>query len=396
MSFLSGFMSAPIDFLMVYIIPFVVVLSVLVFVHEWGHYITARLCGVKVDKFSIGFGKEIFGWDDKKGTRWKVCMLPLGGYVQMFGDTDPASATHEDEEQKPLTDDEKKIAFYTQPVAKRAAIVFAGPAINFLFAIIILTGMFVIQGQPYTPPVVSKLIENSPAEKAGILPDDKIIMMDDFKINRFEDMSKYVAVHMDKTIQVQLHRYEGDNKWSDRVTTLSITPEVIEQKDRFGFTNKKGRMGIVGISDGYDVLEHNVFSAFVAANVEVWEICDNTLTALGQIISGTRGSEELGGIIRIGAYAGDFAKKGLVSLIMFMALLSVNLGLINLLPIPLLDGGHLMFYAFESVKGKPMGERYQEYALRAGMVFIVTVMVVATWNDLVQLHIIEYVKNIIS
>jgi len=396
MDFLSNFLSAPIDFLSVYILPFVVVLSILVFVHEWGHYIVAKKCGVKVEKFSIGFGKEIYGWNDKSGTRWKLALLPLGGYVQMFGDNDPASATHSDENAKPLTEAEKKVAFYTQPVFKRASIVFAGPAVNFIFAILILTFMFTLQGQPYTPPVVSKLVEGSPAERAGILPDDKIVKMDGLEIKRFEDMSKYVAVHMDKTIEIELLHYVGDNKWSDSPTKVSITPEIIEQKDRFGFSGKKGRIGIIGLSKGFDVLHHNLFTAFVAANVEVWEICANTLTALGQIITGTRGSEELGGILRIGAYAGDFAKEGIISLIMFMSLLSVNLGLINLLPIPLLDGGHLMFYLFEIIKGKPIGERLQEYALRAGMAFIVTIMLISTWNDLVQLNIIDYVKKIIS
>ena len=402
MEFVSKFLSAPIDFLEVYILPFVVVLSILVFVHEWGHYIIARLCGVKIESFSIGFGREIFGWTDKLGTRWKISALPLGGYVQMFGDTDPSSAGHKKEVKedggsvRPFTEEEKKVAFYTQSVAKRSAIVFAGPAINFIFAIIILTAMFTIQGQPYTPPVVSKLVVGSPAEKAGVLPDDKIIQIDDVVIERFEDISQYVAVNLNKKLALKVLHSKGKKQWEDNPVIIEITPDLVELTDRFGFKNQRGRIGIVGASNGFDIKSHTLGSALVAAFVDVWEMSANTLQALGQMIKGTRSADELGGIIRIGAYAGDFAKEGIVSLIMFMALLSVNLGLINLLPIPLLDGGHLAFFALESVKGKPMEERFQEYALRFGMVFLLTVMLFATWNDLVQLKLIDYVKNLVS
>jgi len=402
MEFVSGFLSAPLDFLTVYILPFVIVLSILVFVHEWGHYIIARACGVKIEKFSIGFGREIFGWTDKTGTRWKVSWIPLGGYVQMFGDTDPASASHSDKvkdddgENRPLTEEEKKVAFYAQPVAKRAAIVFAGPAINFIFAILVLTAMYAINGQPYTPPVISKLVVGSPAEKAGLLPDDKIIQIDNTPVARFQDIARYVAVNLDKEIDIKLLHSTGKKEWSGKAVTIKLKPDMVETEDRFGFKNQRGRIGIIGISDGYDIKTHTIGSAFVAANVNVWEMSVNTLQALGQMITGTRSADELGGIIRIGAYAGEFAKKGVVSLIMFMALLSVNLGLINLLPIPLLDGGHLAFYAFESMKGKPADERFQEYALRFGMAFLLGIMLFATWNDIVQLKVIDYITSFIS
>lgn len=396
MDLFHSFLSAPTDFVMTYVLPFVLVLSVLVFVHELGHYLAARWNGVRVDEFSIGFGKELFGWTDKNKTHWKVSILPFGGYVQMFGDSDPTSSFHRDEKLKPLTAAEKKVAFYTQTVGKRASIVFAGPAINFIFAVLIMTLLFSIQGQPYTPPVVAKLLENSPAAAAGVRVDDKIIMLDDQKIECFEDMVQYVSLHMDKPIKVQLLRYKGNKTWSDKPKTISVSPEILEQEDRFGFKSKRGRLGIVGLTDSFDIKEHTVFSAFVAANVEVWDISKSTLIAIGQMIAGTRSPEELGGILRIGAYAGDFAKAGILSLVMFMALLSVNLGLINFMPIPLLDGGHLMFYAFESVRGKPMNERVQEYALRAGMAFVMSLMLFSTWNDLVQLNVIEYFKKLIS
>jgi len=396
MDFFNGFLSAPTEFLTTYIIPFVLVLSVLVFVHELGHYLVARYNGVRIEEFSIGFGKELFGWTDKNHTHWKISILPFGGYVQMFGDSDPTSSFHKDEKLKPLTAAEKKVAFYTQTVGKRAAIVFAGPAINMLFAVVIMSILFAIQGQPYTPPVVGKLLKDSPAVRAGVRVDDKIVKFDDKNIECFEDMVQYVSLNIDKPIKVQLLRYKGNKKWASKPRTLTIQPEVLEQVDRFGFKSKRGRLGIVGITGSFDIKKHTIGSAIIAANVEVWNISKATLTAIGQIITGVRSSEELGGILRIGAYAGDFAKAGALSLIMFMALLSVNLGLINFIPIPLLDGGHLMFYAFEAIRGKPISERIQEYALKAGMTFVVFVMLLATWNDLVQLNVIEYLRKLIS
>lgn len=401
MELLQKFTAAPLDFIWSYGLPFVLVLSVLVFVHEWGHYIIARLCGVRVETFSIGFGREIFGWTDKKGTRWKISWLPLGGYVQMFGDIDPASAKHEDgvkegDKTRPFTADEKKVAFYTQPVGKRSAIVFAGPAINFLLAIFILTALYAIQGQPYTPPIVGSLVEGSAAEAAGLKPDDKIIEINGTKIVRFQQLPQMTAVNLNKEMEVTFLRSTGQNQWNEEPVTVTLTPKLVEVTDRFGFKHTTGRMGIVSVKDAFEMQPHTPVSALVAAMNETWEISTNTLRAIGQMISGTRSSDELGGILRIGAYAGEFAKEGIISLISFAALLSVNLGLINLLPIPMLDGGHLAFYAMEKMNGKPMGERAQEYLLRIGMAFLLGIMVFATWNDLVQLKIVDYVKGLIS
>jgi len=394
---LHNFLSSPLSFLWAYVLPFVIVLGVLVFIHEWGHYIVARLCGVKVETFSIGFGKEIFGWTDKKGTRWKVAWLPLGGYVQMFGDVDPASTKHAD--QRTLTAEEKRVAFYAQPIIKRSAIVAAGPAINFLFAILVLTTLYATEGQPYTPPVVGKLVVGSPAEKAGIQPDDKILSLDGQSVERFQDMAQYVAVNLNKEIAVEVvhstKKETGKDTWSDKSTILHVTPALIDETDRFGFKNQRGRLGVISPTSEMAIKHHTLLSAFVAANKDVWEIVTNTLKALGQMIAGTRSTDELGGILRIGAYAGDFAKQGVVALISFAGLLSVNLGLINILPIPMLDGGHLAFYAMEKINGKPIAERFQEYALRVGLTFLLGIMLFATWNDLVQLKVISYFKNLI-
>lgn len=401
MELLHKFLSAPADFLTTYILPFVVVLSILVFVHEWGHYIIARLCGVKVETFSIGFGKEIYGWTDKSGTRWKISWVPLGGYVQMFGDTDPASVKHSDEvkdgdRKRIFTEAEKKVTFYTQSVAKRSAIVVAGPSINFIFAIIILTGMFALQGQPYTPPIAGELVVGSPAEKSGILPGDKILEMDGHPVARFQDIAMYTAINLDHEIAIKLVHSVSKGKWSDHPVLIRVTPALVNEVDRFGFKNQRGRIGLKAPDGVFEMKQHTIGSAFVAALKEVWDISGSTLKAIGQMITGTRSSDELGGILRIGAYAGNFAQQGIISLIMFTALLSVNLGLINLMPIPMLDGGHLAFFAMETAKGKPMGERFQEYALRVGLVFLLGIMLFATWNDLVQLKVFDYVKNLVS
>jgi regulator of sigma E protease len=209
-------------------------------------------------------------------------------------------------------------------------------------------------------------------------------------------MAQYVAVNLDREIEIRLVHATGKDTWSDKPVTVRLTPALIEETDRFGFKNQRGRIGVVGPDKAFEMKHHTLGSAFVAANKEVWEISTSTLKALGQMITGRRSTDELGGILRIGAYAGDFAKEGLVSLITFAALLSVNLGLINIMPIPMLDGGHLAFYAMETVKGKPVSERFQEYALRVGMTLLLGIMLFATWNDLAQLKVFAFIKSLIS
>ena len=439
---------------------FILVLSLLVFVHEWGHYIVARLCGVKVEVFSIGFGKELFGWDGKNDTRWKVSMIPLGGYVKMFGDTDPASAGHTDsvkegETVRPFTAAEREVAFFSKSVWKRALIVFAGPAINFLFAILLLFGMYAYQGQPITEPKASGIIVGSAADRAGFQPHDQVLSIDGKKINRFEDIRRVVMVALDTPLSFNVLR-DGQE------VTLNAIPEKQELTDRFGFTHSRGMLGIVGPGDGLAIknitqvadhivsapeeirdalshhmgqeiviqigegekadqyrispmahlneglkstdtesmqanalvlsdvegktyLKHGIGNGIKAAVGETWRISEMTLKALGQMFTGTRSATELGGIIRIGAIAGDMAQAGLLALVTFTALLSINLGLINLFPIPMLDGGHLMFYAMEVIKGKPVSEKVQEYAFRFGFTVLIGMMLFANLNDLFQL-----------
>lgn len=403
MDFLQQFLSSPFEFILHYGLPFLLVLSVLVFVHEWGHYIVARLCGVKVETFSIGFGREIFGFNDKKGTRWKFSVIPLGGYVQMFGDTDPTSAVHDETveneqgKSRKMTAAEKKVAFYSQSLPKRAAIVFAGPAINFLFAILLLAGLYTMHGQPYVPPVAATLVEGSPAERAGIQPDDKIIAINGRNIRTFQDIVSMVAVNLDQELNITVAPMVAFGEWDvANSRTLTLTPERQTTEDRFGFRHSKGLIGIASPEGESEVQSHSVLSATGAAAKETWNITASTLQALGQMIRGVRSAEELGGILRIGAYAGEFAQAGIISLITFTALLSVNLGLINLFPIPMLDGGHLVMYGVEGVKGSPVSLRMQEYAFRAGFAVVLFIMLFATWNDLVQLRVIDYLKGMVS
>jgi regulator of sigma E protease len=296
-----------------------------------------------------------------------------------------------------MTPEERKVAFFTQPVGKRAAIVAAGPAINFLFAIVLLTGLYTIEGKPYTPPVAGAIVEDSAAARAGMQPDDKIVSLNGEKVERFQDLTKFVAVNLDREIDVQVVRYKGEGVWDEaNPVNLKVTPALVVEEDRFGFRHSTGRMGIKSPPADMAMQEHSLPTALGAAVADTWEISVNTLTALGQMIIGYRSVDELGGILRIGAYAGEYAQRGLIAMITFAALLSVNLGLINLLPIPMLDGGHLTFYALESIKGRPVGERVQEYALRLGMIFLFGIMVFATWNDLLQLKVVDYVLNLVS
>ena len=369
-----------------YAIPFLLVLSVLVFVHEMGHYLAARWCGVRVETFSIGFGKELFGFNDKHGTRWKVCLIPLGGYVQMYGDADPTSSQQDVEKVAALTEDQKKTAFYYKKVWQRALIVFAGPFINFLYAIIVMSGLFMVQGQIYAPAEVGGLVEKGPAATAGFQIGDKITAVNGIQVERFQDLQREVAVNLGAEMTFAVIR-EG------KPLTLKAKPDIVEQEDNFGFKNMLGRIGIISLGKTA-IKKHDAGSAVIAALQETWSMGVSTLKAMGQMITGVRSADELGGGIRIGAYAKQFSDAGWMSLLMFSALISVNLGLINLFPIPLLDGGHLLFYAYEGLFGKPMPERVRMAGIRIGYVLVITLMVYATFNDLAQLKVFQYLSKL--
>ncbi|MFP4098211.1 MAG: M50 family metallopeptidase [Alphaproteobacteria bacterium] len=468
---------------------FILILSILVFVHEWGHYIVARMCGIRVEQFSIGFGKEIYGFNDRAGTRWKLSLIPLGGFVQLFGDTDPASAGHTDkiEEEsgdvREMTEEELNVAFFNKKLWQRALVVFAGPAINYLFAIALLAGIYFYYGQPVSPPTAAAIVQGSSAETYGFEPHDYILSIDGKTISDFHDIRREMMVALDEERNFVVKR-------GDETIEISARPKKIMITDRFGFSNSIGVLGIVSADRGilldsiqsidgveYDnaqqVVEeitrrmgttfsigfkpapvpdsseaeetaggtqeeagerdtqsapsereqdvlivspqanmnedlgsaatpgenvlyladlpaaqfvpHTLMTALQSAINESYIITVSSFEALWQMVVGVRSVTELGGVVRIGAITGDTAMRGLVPLVLFTALLSINLGFINLLPIPMLDGGHLLFYGVEGIIGRSVPEYVQEYAFRAGFVFLIGLMAFANLNDIYQL-----------
>jgi regulator of sigma E protease len=368
-----------------YVLPFLIVLTVLVFVHELGHYWVARRNGVRIEVFSIGFGPELFGWFDRAGTRWKLSAIPLGGYVKFFGDADAMSAPGG---QLPtMTAEERAVSFHHKPLGQRAAVVAAGPIANFVFAIVVSAVLFMLVGQPYTPPEIGAVMPGSAAEKAGFQAGDRVVAINGDGIDRFEDIQRIVQLNLDQPLDVTVRRAGGE-------VVLKAIPTVVEESDRLGNKIKVARLGIRG--SGVEYVHRGPGMALWQAVVETYNQTTGTLKALGQMVTGHRGSDELGGPLRIAQMSGEVAQGGIVPLLWFMAVLSINLGLINLFPVPVLDGGHLLFYAAEAIRGRPLGQRAQEYGFRIGLALVLTLMVFATWNDLVHLRIVEFVKGLVT
>jgi regulator of sigma E protease len=349
-----------------YIVPFLIVLTVLVFVHELGHYLVARWNGVRIEVFSIGFGPEIFGWTDRVGTRWKFSAVPLGGYVKMFGDADPASQPSS-ESLEQMSAAEKAVSFHHKRLMQRAAVVVAGPAANFLFAVVALSLLFATFGEPFTPPEIGQIHGHA--------------------IERFEEVQRDVRLNAGTPMKIEVRRGDG-------TVSLSITPRITTVTDRFGNEHAFGLLGIE--RNGVNYLRRNPAEALWQATVETANLTTGTLTAVWQMIIGARPADEIGGPLRIAQMSGEVAQGGVVAVIWFMAVLSVNLGLINLFPVPILDGGHLLFYVAEAVRGRPLGQRAQEYGFRLGLALVLTLMVFATWNDLVHLRVIDFLKGLVS
>lgn len=356
------------------VVPFLIILTILVFVHELGHYWVARRCGVRVEVFSIGFGPELFGWNDRAGTRWKLSAIPLGGYVRMLGDADAASATMADA--SGYSAQERAEAFPYKPLGQRTAIVAAGPIANFLFAVVLFAALFAFVGQRHAAPSVDVVLAGSAAESAGLQPGDVILEIDGENIDRFDDLQRIVTTSPGVPLDLVVLRDASQ-------TTLTVTPESVEHTDPFGNTTTIGRLGVQ--SEQVEWVRLDPFSAVTTASVETVRIAGLTLEAVWQMIAGSRTTEELGGPIRIAQMSGQVAETGIVATMWFMAVLSINLGLINLFPIPVLDGGHLVFYAAEAVRGRPVGEKVREYASMAGLTLVITLMVFVTWNDIVSL-----------
>ncbi|MGQ0664341.1 MAG: RIP metalloprotease RseP [Pseudomonadota bacterium] len=368
-----------------YLVPFLVVLTVLVFVHELGHYGVARWNGVRVEVFSIGFGPEFFGWTDRAGTRWKFSAIPLGGYVKMFGDVDATSAPAA--ELATMSPAERAVSFHHQRLSRRVAIVAAGPIANFIFAAVVFAGVFGVVGQPFTPPDIGAVVPESAAERAGIQAGDRVLRINGQPIERFEEMQRIIQLNLEHPLDIVVLRAGAE-------VAMVARPVVVEETDRLGNRQRVARVGVRG--GGIAFVRHGPLEAIWRGLAETYVQTAGTLKAVGQMIVGQRTAEELGGPIRIAQMSGEVAQGGVTNLLVFMAILSINLGLINFFPIPMLDGGHLLFYLVEAVRGRPLGLRAQEYGFRIGLVLVLSLMMFATWNDLLHLRVVQYLIGLVS
>lgn len=361
------------------LLPFLFVLTIVVFFHELGHFAVARLCGVRVLVFSVGFGPEILGFNDRHGTRWKISAIPLGGYVKFFGDEDAAS-TPDQSSISTMTAAERRESFHHQSVGKRAAIVAAGPIANFILAILIFAAIFVFYGKPSTSARVDGIQPDSAAAAAGFQAGDVVVGINGRPIQSFAEMQRVVSTNAGQELAVTVER--GGARLE-----LKATPTLREIKDNFGNTH---RIGVLGISRSMAPTDaqHQTVSVLPALWMgveETWFVVDRTLAYLGGVIVGKEKADQLGGPIRIAQVSGQVATVGFVALMNLSAILSVSIGLLNLFPVPLLDGGHLLFYAIEAIRGKPLSERAQEMGFRIGLALVVMLMIFATFNDIIHL-----------
>ncbi len=360
------------------VIPFLFVLTVVVFVHEMGHFLVGRWCGVGIHAFSLGFGPELFGFNDRRGTRWKLCAIPLGGYVKFHGDANGASVP-DPEMIARMTPQERAISFPTQPVAKRAAIVAAGPVANFILAIVLFAGAIWLGGRYELPARVSSVEENSVADKAGFKPGDLITAIDGEPVGDFNAMYRTVTGAAGTSLAFTVLRDQHD-------ITINATPATIEERTPFG-RHRIGRLGIRSPAGSEAKLVHYDLADSLKLGVkETYFVVERTFSYLGKLITGRESADQLSGPIGIARVSGEVAKTGGVGgLVGLIALLSVSIGLLNLFPVPLLDGGHLLFYAFEVLRGRPLSERAQEVGFRIGLALVLMLMLFAAWNDILNL-----------
>jgi regulator of sigma E protease len=362
-----------------YAIPFLFVLTIVVFFHELGHFLIARWAGVKVLTFSLGFGPELFGFNDRSGTRWKVSAVPLGGYVKFFGD-DTEASTPSAETLANMTEEERAGSFHHKKVGPRAAIVAAGPIANFLLAIVIFTCLFTFFGKPSTTARVDKIEANSAAEAAGFQVGDVVTAIDGTRIDNFTDMQRIVGTRAGERLTFTVKR-------GDAIVQLQGTPELQVVKDPFGNAHKRGVLGITRKTVAGDVVTERVdpATALWLGVKETWFVIERTLAYIGGVFTGREAADQVGGPLRIAQISGQVATIGLAALIQLAAVLSISIGLLNLFPVPLLDGGHLLFYAVEAIRGRPLSERAQEMGFRIGLGLVLMLMVFATYNDILHL-----------
>lgn len=362
-----------------YVLPFLFVLTLVIFVHEWGHYKVGRMCGVDVNVFSIGFGKELFGWTDKHGTRWRFAAVPLGGYVKFAGDAnaasvpDPASVAG-------LSESERRKTLPGATVGRRAAIVAAGPVANFIFAIVVFAGVVMAYGRSEIAPRVDRVSPGGAAEQSGLMSGDLILSVNGNPMSNFEEIRRIVSINAENKLLFVVDR-------NTRKIELEVTPALVERRNPLGVE----RLGVIGVTaaarpEDRREVSYGPLEALGYGARESWFIVTRTFDYLGKLVSGREKADQLSGVIHIAEVSGHVASTGgLVSLLTLAAVLSVSIGLMNLFPIPMLDGGHLVFYAYEAVFGKPLSERIQEYAFRVGISLMLGLMLFVTWNDIVRI-----------
>ena len=362
-----------------YLIPFLFVLTIVVFFHELGHFVVARWAGVKVLTFSLGFGPELVGFNDRHGTRWKISAIPLGGYVKFFGDDSEASTSSPDALAN-MSEEERAGSFHHKKVGSRAAIVAAGPVANFILAIVIFAGLFTFLGKPSTSARVDKVEAGSAAAAAGFQVGDVVTTIDGTAIDSFSDMQRIVGIRAGEKLTFTVKR-------GNSTVQLQGTPELKEVKDPFGNAHKLGVLGITRSMSPGDITTERVDPATAVwlGVKETWFVVDRTLAYIGGVFTGREAADQVGGPLRIAQISGQVATFGLAALVHLAAVLSISIGLLNLFPVPLLDGGHLLFYAVEAVRGRPLSERAQEMGFRIGLGLVLMLMVFATYNDILHL-----------
>ena len=363
-----------------YILPFIILILVVVFIHEYGHYYFAKRYGVGVTDFSIGFGQEIFGWNDKSGTRWKICWIPLGGYVKFFGDRNVFSQADQEKILQKYNEEDRKKLFVLKPLYQRVLIVFGGPLANFLLALFIFFSIYTFVGKDFTPAVINEVQKNSPAMIGGLKQDDIILEIDGNKVESIMDVSKYITMSTADFIDFKVKR-------SYDQLSLKIKPNLVLSEDNLGNKIKKRIVGIKlgAYNNEINHVKLGPAQAIYHAAHEVYYVSISSLKYLGGMIVGKADSSQLGGPIRIAKISGQVAEFGVLAFISMMAYISISLGLVNLFPIPMLDGGHLMFYAFEKVLGRPLSQKTQESFFRIGLILLLSLMFFTTFNDLKDL-----------
>jgi len=374
-STVSGFIGGGLG----YILPFLLVLGVVVFVHESGHFWVGRLFGTRIETFSIGFGRSLAGWTDRHGTQWKVGWLPLGGYVKFWGDEDATSLPNAERLARIAADPDSAASFHFKPLWQRALIVAAGPFTNFVFAVIVFATVYMTAGVSKIPPVVSTVLENSAASDAGLMPGDRIVAIDGKPIDDFFAIARAMMSSDGYPVTVAFDR--------DGVTKeVVVTPRREEVTDRFGNKFNTYRLGVGRLGDETAVFSRlDPVSAVTAGAAEVYFIVERTFSFIGGLIAGREDARQLSGPVGIAKTSGEVATLGWLALIQLMAVLSVSVGLINLFPIPMLDGGHLLYYGIEAVRRRPLGDQAQEYGLRIGLALVLSLMLFATWNDVMRI-----------